>query len=1409
MTEQFNQESQEIDPTQEEAPKEINFWEILHDPSPTFMDKADASLVTINQVEEEGVDDLPTINSMYTANLNTLQNDSDGTVRNALNQSSVDYVAKSLASLAEEEYEEEDLIDTAEAYVATKDGVYGHGLLDSYALRVSEAPTETAKWAIVQEYTARIARDIYEDQSGGETFLRTLQMFIPFVHLKDTVDITGGEWTNFLDNTTNALRKFQALSAEDKLVFIPMLAEHIYEATDGSGHRTSAELMRFITNDDSRKVELLFEGLNIAAVAGPVAALAKMASPIKLTASLGNFTKAGKLNSLALRESAVGSEALGTETMVAAINTSPFKFQTLIPEATDGIAAETVAAVNQARTVVQQELNMLDDIPLRGIFREEEERVIQGAWIKNHNEAIATLNDKNMAVSEATLVASDETSFIVEYTVRGAKSEKTIKKQVYYTKDDAGFLDELDVSETAASLASPSVWMDRIWKGSVDKATNIGFTEGAMLQRLHNAAKKATLKDTTKRDAIDAVLLAGDDAGEVYTIAQLKGGVATHKGKIILESNEEIASYYSHRDIFDALWSLKNNQVVAKRRFMGDVGVRITGKPVKGKATPEYTVGAKPVEHHSGAAIIFDADTKKLISPAQAGKLVKEGGYKRVMLDNPVSITKEHGEVIAAIVPTHRMANFPNQGLNTVKGYVPRSWEGVHYAARVRKTRLVNGREVTEMQTIRFFDNAKEAAKFEAKHLAENPKSGIVITKSNERPVAEIEEELVNNFGGMFGTSRSNRKVLMGMNGDEPVRHSAMKALDTNINHISNAVPMNNFRMGLISTWSKSAKKYLANPENPMGSSFLDGTPRNVELALTKSREWLKDQLRIPSESERRWTSVMRNVGEWMEGGSNIKGINSVRKWVMDVSAVDPYSAMRAAAFHPTLGWFNFSQFLVQSQGAVVALSLHPTLAPKLLGQTLHLRAAIQSAGNPAALAKIAKAAGVEPKAFAEMVEQYNKSGLFQSLKSTADYNAAAMGYSIDAGAISRMADKGLVFFREGENFARSYSWLLARHKWLESGKKIATQADLDAITTESVRYTFNLNRANRAHWQKGALSIPTQFWQINAKFVENMLPNVLGGGTRKFTGLEKTKIMLGQGILFGGAGIPMAGYLNEALDSLLGDDHKMSEVEVQARRNGLYGVAQELIFDENLQGSGRLSLMQGVRDAIISVGNTIDGDPPEFAKLFGVFGGAASRTFDTVAELAPYFASNTDLELSVGDLTNVANSVGDVLVSYSNMHKAAIWWRMQGLTDKKGNVLYELEGDQWPIILAKALGFSPDKMNEIFEISSYNRQLLNLKKEATDAVITLYMDLARDVKGGEKPSMVNFIAKRNFMLSGLNKKDQADVLAAVGNRLANPRDTTTDNWIEAVYNRMDTGATVTQQGQSSISANSIMNEGL
>jgi hypothetical protein len=485
----------------------------------------------------------------------------------------------------------------------------------------------------------------------------------------------------------------------------------------------------------------------------------------------------------------------------------------------------------------------------------------------------------------------------------------------------------------------------------------------------------------------------------------------------------------------------------------------------------------------------------------------------------------------------------------------------------------------------------------------------------------------------------------------------------------------------------------------------------------------------------------MRSIAESITSRPPLmkKNLNAkAADFFMNLAAKDPIAVIRGSTFHLYLGMFNPAQVLVQGMGFATAFAAYPGKALKLLPMNMALMAAWTGRKNESAIKLMAKYADVTDVDLNAIVKEIERVGLFDSLKSSADYQAGVEGFSASADAMRRMSNAGLVFMRGGEQWARGYGYLLARDLFLSgkrSGYKL-TDRDIDRIAADSWRFTLNLNRSNRAWWQKGLLSIPTQFYQVITKFLENMVGGSLGYGVRKWTPVEKMKIMTGYLAMFGAAGIPfMDSVVSDALNAKKEstNDPQMMTVD---KINPFNNLPPELSVSDE-------AFARFIRGGMVQVMASWTGSDPEISTRFSIpagieetfdlykngnrgtldlIGGAAApgmmRWLDATRGLYDIFGPGRTLSIGDQEMRQAVMEVSNIFSSTRNAVSKAAWFDHIGkITNNKGERLFgEMETDQFSATLVwQALGFAPAKVGWMYDLEAGTKELEGRVQNALD----------------------------------------------------------------------------------------------
>jgi len=273
----------------------------------------------------------------------------------------------------------------------------------------------------------------------------------------------------------------------------------------------------------------------------------------------------------------------------------------------------------------------------------------------------------------------------------------------------------------------------------------------------------------------------------------------------------------------------------------------------------------------------------------------------------------------------------------------------------------------------------------------------------------------------------------------------------------------------------------------------------------------------------------------------------------------------------------------------------------------------------------------------------------------------------------------------------------------------------------------LNMSRANRAIWQRGLPSLPTQFLQVTTKFLETAT-----GLNGQFTRAERGRMLLGQLGLYGTAGVPVLGAGTMVLAEVFGMDQQTIEDNpefVKAFNDGFWGITAYQVFGVDIELSSRGSLLRGIGDF---VDNWFVQESAITEKLLGAFGSTQQNFVDSfMRELKPFTISNMnniDFE-DVGTL--LTNPILDSISTWRNSDKAEFMYKMGELHNKRGRVVVRDNFD-FMDALAQAIGFQRTEFAETYELAALNRAQSKRLGSVTDAILLQMNDFAVNHPNGE-----------------------------------------------------------------------------
>jgi hypothetical protein len=240
----------------------------------------------------------------------------------------------------------------------------------------------------------------------------------------------------------------------------------------------------------------------------------------------------------------------------------------------------------------------------------------------------------------------------------------------------------------------------------------------------------------------------------------------------------------------------------------------------------------------------------------------------------------------------------------------------------------------------------------------------------------------------------------------------------------------------------------------------------------------------------------------------------------------------------------------------------------------LPLRTALMHKGNPGVLTELSrrveKTGLMTAQDFSDLVRWVDESG-----RAVIDFNVVDLqgDMTFYRSSAKKFLDAGRMPFNEGELVSRLTSVATAWRDYRKAfplGDAFSDQGR-KWITHRNDKLTASMTAASAAPWQKSLLSLPTQFLTYQMRMMEQLF--VAG----ELTAAEKIRLVAGQAIVFGGAGIVPYGWVIDKYmhDTGLTMDHRTYTV----LRYGMLDAILSQVTGADTAVSSRLGLGDGMAD--------------------------------------------------------------------------------------------------------------------------------------------------------------------------------------------------------------------------------------
>lgn len=261
------------------------------------------------------------------------------------------------------------------------------------------------------------------------------------------------------------------------------------------------------------------------------------------------------------------------------------------------------------------------------------------------------------------------------------------------------------------------------------------------------------------------------------------------------------------------------------------------------------------------------------------------------------------------------------------------------------------------------------------------------------------------------------------------------------------------------------------------------------------------------------------------------------------VLSKNPINFMRGLNFNAALGLFTPTNFVVQSQQAIMIGLSSPTKVGKYWARGIHLS---KSHLNPFEennkfLAKtLAKVDGDDSDDMYRMAQAYNESGLGAVNDTVAvleQTSTGMLGFNMAQKSLGKFMDAGRIPFDMMERLNRGVAFARAWDE-LEYGKLGRTLTESENIKIMGVtnKYAMDMLSTKMSAFQGGLAALPTQFMTYNIRLMEAMLPAALGG-TKAWTKKDKLALWGTLFVMYGSDGFPTGGMYEATTEAMFGKD--------------------------------------------------------------------------------------------------------------------------------------------------------------------------------------------------------------------------------------------------------------------------------
>jgi len=659
-----------------------------------------------------------------------------------------------------------------------------------------------------------------------------------------------------------------------------------------------------------------------------------------------------------------------------------------------------------------------------------------------------------------------------------------------------------------------------------------------------------------------------------------------------------------------------------------------------------------------------------------------------------------------------------------------------------------SGAELENMVKAKQFDPAYPV---EAVYDREMPTDHAKLKSQGWDDMADEEQSGLNSYfqtqGRMYTSPKGER--LRNWEGQDASVIDPFEAMNKSLSQIAGLSSLSDYKLREVEKWVKTFGQYLDTTGLPADSSpmrifqesvFRKDMPEAMKIknSAEAQRDTIKRVLGWRSDVDREFEFMGRQLVDFVSGGKPTKWnkkLNRSLNWALEK---DPVAKARMLAFHMKMGLGNVAQFSMQITTMLAATSIDAVGGMQGMFNLVPM------------IGYLAKSSGDEwldmwikmgwhknvgfdnPADWVEMMKAAKQSGRFDigGAHQLINYNGVEAAQGI-IGKTGKFLSKGSFFFNEAERWNQTVAWTIAWRRAKKAGLTPGTPKFNEVQMRLAGDFSFNMSKAGAAAWQQGWASIPTQFLSYQARVLEALLG-------KQFTLTEKLRLLLGQGIMYGTAGIPFAAYISEQMRGKSGDAPEIGTWEGLVER----GIIDTMIFSltgEDTQFSERAAVGGFVTDTFRELIGQSKYGKTSFVDVMGgplygisksIFFGETGKpgTFwEVVRFMSAESGGDTGLPLTSAAVIDLAKNIS----SFNNAYKAYMVWNYGQYVTTSGKVAL----DDLPSTDAFAvfLGLAPGEYRDYVAKQDWRRNRQEVVNSVSSAILELRQRKWREPDAGEE----------------------------------------------------------------------------